>query len=139
MALYRELSIQRHLKIIYDFDIIAHFDVLTKNNELSRFLDVDSKEYKALAFEALDALRGRIPFFEVNTGAMCRGYRKAPYPQMDILKELCRAGFGATISSDCHDNKYLDSYFEMAREVLTEAGFKSRYILTENGFCEVGI
>lgn len=124
---------------IHNFDIIAHFDILTKNNEISRFIDVDCKEYKDMAFEAVHSLRGKIPFFEVNTGAMARGYRSSPYPQMDIMKELLYCGFGAMISSDCHDNDYLDTSFDIAREALIEAGFKSRYILTDNGFCEIEI
>ena len=92
-----------------------------------------------MAFEAVHSLRGKIPFFEVNTGAMARGYRSSPYPQMDIMKELLYCGFGSMISSDCHDNDYLDTSFDLAREALIEAGFKSRYILTDNGFCEIEI
>ena len=92
-----------------------------------------------MALEAVHALKGKIPFFEVNVGAMSRGYRTTPYPQIDILKELYKCGFGAVISSDCHDNTVLDCHFEAARDHLIEAGFKTRYILTDNGFCEVEI
>ena len=70
------------------FDIIGHFDLITKNNEKGGFIDTSSKSYLDLGFEAIHALKGRIPFFEVNTGAIARGYRSSPYPQMEFLKEL---------------------------------------------------
>ena len=92
-----------------------------------------------MGYEAIHALRGKIPFFEVNTGAIARGYTDAPYPQMEFLQELKRCGFGALITSDCHDRNYLDCYFDEARELLTAAGFRSRWILTDGGFCEVEV
>ena len=119
------------------FDIIAHFDILTKNNELGAFLDTSSKEYLSYALGAADALKGKIPFFEVNTGAIWRGYRKTPYPQLEILKHLRELGFGATVSSDCHNKAFLDYYFDEARELLLAAGFKTKIVLGEKGFEEV--
>ncbi|MBO5879040.1 MAG: PHP domain-containing protein [Clostridia bacterium] len=121
------------------FDIIAHFDILTKNNELGKFLDTSTKEYLDLAFSAADALKGKIPFFEVNTGAVARGYRSSLYPQIEILKRLKELGFGVTISSDCHNKLFLDYYFDEAREYLIAAGFKSKVILTSGGFREVAL
>ena len=119
------------------FDIVGHFDLITKNNEVGKFLDTGSKEYLSCALETVHALAGKVPFFEVNTGAVARGYRTSPYPQMEILKELKAAGFGAVISSDCHNKKFLDHGFEDARELLRAAGFDSRFVLTRNGFREV--
>lgn len=116
------------------FDIIGHFDIITKNIEKQRFFDTDSNEYLGYAFEALDAMRGKIPFFEVNTGAISRGYRTTPYPMKNILKQMKEWGFGAIISSDCHDAKYLDCAFDDAHELLLECGFKEKYILTQEGF-----
>lgn len=121
------------------FDIIGHFDILTKNNELSRFIDVDSDEYLKLAFGAIDALAGRLDVFEVNTGAISRGYRSTPYPSLPILKELCRRGFSAVITSDCHNKDFIDCHFEESRELLRTAGFKSKLVFTRNGFEEVAL
>ncbi len=121
------------------FDIIGHFDLITKNIEERRFLDVESKEYLDCALGAVHALKGRIPFFEVNTGAVARGYRTSPYPQLEILKELKDCGFGAVITSDCHDKRYLDAFFEESREILKEVGFSSRYVFDGKGFQEVEI
>ena len=123
----------------FKYDVIAHIDLVTKNNEKGKFFDETSKEYFSYAFEAIDALRGKIPFFEVNTGAVARGYRSTHYPDMTILKRLRELGFGATISTDCHNKDLLDFEFEKATEYLREAGFKSKFILTDNGFAEVGL
>lgn len=121
------------------FDIIGHFDLLTKNNEKGKFIDVSSKEYLDLGLEAIHALKGKIPLFEVNTGAISRGYRTSPYPQMEFLKEFNRLGFGAVITSDCHDKHFIDCYYEEAKLLLEEAGFQTIWILTDNGFKEIGL
>lgn len=118
-------------------DIIGHFDLLTKNNEHGGFIDVSSKKYLNMGYEAINALKGKIPFFEVNTGAISRGYRTSPYPQIEFLKEFKRLGFGVVITSDCHDRNFIDMHFEEARELISSVGFKTKWILTDNGFAEV--
>lgn len=120
-----------------NFDILGHFDVLTKNNELGHFIDTTDPKYIHMGLDAIHALKGKIPLFEVNTGAIPRGYRTSPYPQMEFIKEFCKCGFGAVLSTDCHNKDHLDTYFEEARQLLREAGFTSRWILTDGGFKEV--
>lgn len=120
-----------------DIDIIGHFDLLTKNNEKGHFLDVSSDKYLTMGYEAIHALKGKIPLFEVNTGAIARGYRTAPYPQMAFLKEFCKQGFGVVVTSDCHDKNFIDCHFEQARELILSAGFRTQWVLTDNGFMEV--
>ncbi len=122
-----------------NFDILAHFDLVTKNNEGNRLFDSASPLYLGWAKEALHALAGKIPFFEVNTGAIARGYRTAPYPQMELLREMRELGFGAVISSDCHDRRYLDCSFDDAIALLKAAGFCCRFILTDRGFEEIAL
>ncbi len=118
-------------------DILGHFDLITKNNEKGKFIDVSSKEYLGLGFEAIHALKGKIPLFEINTGAISRGYRTTPYPQMEFLKEFNRQGFGVVFTSDCHNKDYIDCFYNEAEQMAIEAGFKSKWILTDNGFKEV--
>lgn len=123
----------------HNFDIIGHFDLAVKNNEAGKFIDTSSKEYLNAGYEAIHALKGKIPLFEVNTGAISRGYRTIPYPQIEFLKEFKKCGFGAVITSDCHDKNFLDCYFKESRELLMSVGFKTIWILTNKGFKEVGI
>ena len=117
-----------------DFDFIAHFDLITKYCEQVHLFDYQAKEYQWAAIEAAEQLAGKIPYFEVNTGAMSRGYRTSPYPDVFLLKELKRLGFGAIISTDCHDSRFLDYGYQDAVEVLKECGFKEQFILTKDGF-----
>lgn len=133
---YRHLSM---LPCLGNIDIIGHFDILTKHCEKYDLIDTDAKEYKLMVLEAIDALKSKIPFFEINTGAIARGYRKTPYPAPFILKELKNMGFGVVITSDCHNMDYLDFGFSDARKILSECGFKERYILTDDGFKAVAV
>ena len=120
-------------------DIIGHFDLITKNCEKIRLFDPESKEYLDAAMSAIDALAGKIDLFEVNTGAISRGYRTSPYPTATLIKEFKRRGFGAVISSDCHDGRYLDCHFEQSRALLEACGFKERYVLDDSGFKAVAL
>lgn len=120
-------------------DIVGHFDLLTKNNERGDLIDITSREYLSLGREAIHALAGRIPLFEVNTGAVARGYRTSPYPALDFVREFRECGFGAVITSDCHDKRYLDCAYADAEELLRAAGYRSIFVLTDSGFCEVGL
>ena len=117
-----------------DFDFIAHFDLITKYCEQVHLFDYQAKEYQWAAIEAAERLAGKIPYFEVNTGAMSRGYRTSPYPDLFLLKELKRLGFGAIISTDCHDSRFLDYGYQEAVGVLKACGFKEQFILTKDGF-----
>ena len=104
------------------FDIIGHFDLITKNNEIGKFIDTSSKKYLNYGFEAIHTLNGKIPFFEVNTGAISRGYRTSPYPSRSLLAELKRRHFGAVITTDCHNAEFLLCYYEEAIEYAAECG-----------------
>ncbi len=126
-----------HLPEKGDFDILGHFDVLTKHNEEAGFVDTTDPKYIRMGVEAIHSLKGKIPLFEVNTGAIARGYRTTPYPQMEFLQEFRKCGFGAVISSDCHNKDFLDCHFAESRLLLQEAGFTTRWIFTEAGFKEV--
>ncbi len=115
-------------------DILAHFDLIAKNVDRASFFDYQGKEYISAATEALEALKKDVPLFEINTGGVVRGYRKTPYPMLTLIKEMKRLGYGAVISSDCHDARFLDAYFEDAALLLKEAGFKEKYILSDSAF-----
>ena len=120
------------------FDILGHFDLLTKFNEKEPdLMDTSCAEYRAAATKAAEALVGKVKFFEVNTGAISRGYRTTPYPDRYIIKEMKRLGFGAIISSDCHDRYFLDCGYEDAKRLLIEAGFTEHYVLKDEGFVPI--
>ncbi len=116
------------------FDIVGHFDLVSKNCERADFFDVNDPAYIRAGLAAIDAIAGKIPFFEVNTGAISRGYRTTPYPAPIFLRAFRERGFGAVISSDCHDARNLRCGFGDAAALLRACGFTERYILTKGGF-----
>ena len=83
-------------------DIVAHFDLITKFNQNSALFDVGDHQYLKYAGDALDALLATPAVFEVNTGAISRGYRKEPYPADFILDRIKNAGKMPVINSDSH-------------------------------------
>lgn len=131
---FRQLA---NLPDFADCDIIGHFDLITRHRDSINFFDSESKEYRYAAIEAAEALAGRIPYFEVNTGAIARGYRTTPYPDPFIIKEMKRLGFGVVISSDCHSKHLMDCHFEESKELLRSCGYTQRQILTKDGFIPV--
>ncbi len=116
------------------FDILGHFDIHAKNNEYLQIFDENDSEYISMGYDAIDALAGKIPFFEVNTGGMARGCRSIPYPAPAFIRRMKEKGFGAVITTDCHDAKYLDYGFDTACALLKECGFREYYVFTERGF-----
>ena len=112
-------------------DIVGHFDLLEKHIEKHFLFDNNSQKYKNYALDALHELIKKVKVFEVNTGAIARGYRTTPYPSEFILKEIKNLGGGVIISSDCHDLNYLDYKFDQAIEYVKSCGFKE--VLKFNG------
>lgn len=131
---YRQLSqLPEHANV----DILGHFDLITKHKDSHKFFDSESKEYRFAAIEAAEALAGRIPYFELNTGAIARGLRTTPFPDAFLIKEMKRLGFGVVISSDCHQKHLMDYWFQEAAELLRACGYTHKYILTKDGFLPV--
>ena len=118
-------------------DIVGHFDLVTRHRDNINFFDCDTKQYRDAAIGAAEALAGKIPYFELNTGAIARGYRTTPYPDPFLIKELKRLGFGVVISSDCHQKHLMDYYFAEAKQLLKNCGYQEMHILTKDGFVPV--
>ena len=87
--------------------IVAHFDLVTKFNEDGSLFDVSDPRYIAAADAALEALLPCPVTFEINSGAIARGYRKTPYPEPRILDVLKKRGARIIKTSDCHDKRFL--------------------------------
>ena len=124
---------------IYDkthCDIVGHIDLLTKFNETEFLIDTNSMRYKNAALSAAEKLARRGLIFEINTGAIGRGYRTAPYPSEEILKVIYECGGKITYSSDCHKADSIAVGFEDAIALAKKCGFKSFMKLGSNGFYE---
>jgi histidinol-phosphatase (PHP family) len=105
-----------------DCDIVAHFDLVTKYNEGGVLFNEEDKRYRDAAFDCLDTLIKKDPVFEINTGAISRGYRTSPYPSMPILKRMAELGARMTITTDCHNAEFLLCYYDEAIDYAAECG-----------------
>ncbi len=93
---------------------IGHFDLITKFDEKTPPLFPDSPRYRAVWQPAADQLIAAGKVFEINTGAIARGYRTTPYPSEEILEYWSRKGAKVILSSDCHDKEHLNHAFDEA-------------------------
>jgi len=93
-------------------DIIGHFDLMTKFIEQDPAFDLHHPRYTAAWRQAADVLLRTGKPFEVNTGAMSRGYRTSPYPSMEIQAYLRDHGGQLLLSSDAHSKENIAFGFE---------------------------
>ncbi len=123
------------MAVSMDYDIVGHFDLLTKFSEKHpELIPTESKEYRDIALEALHEIKKRKEIFEVNTGAISRGHRTTPYPAPFILDEMKAIDCKLVLTSDCHAASSIDCSFTEAREYIKAHGFDELYYLTANGF-----
>ncbi len=108
-------------------DIIAHLDLLTKFDEREEkpLFDAKNPRYINAARKAVEKLSkaSKKPLFEINTGAMARGYRSTPYPSRELLEIIRECGCDVILNSDCHDKEKLTYGFDKALELLKDCGF----------------
>ena len=123
-------------------DIIGHFDLLTKFDRRNEIFNPREERYKKAALSALEALLEKDSVFEVNTGAMYRGYKDTPYPDLWILEEMKKRGAKIILTSDCHYAPYLDYGYDMAEKMLLKLGFTDFYnidFLDKGSLSTVGV
>lgn len=114
--------------------IIGHFDLAAKFNESGRFFDENSQPYLDAALEALEALLQENVIFEINTGAMSRGYRSMPYPAPPLLRAIRKKGGRICITSDSHSADTVTYAFTQAEELARACGFRETMTLAKEGF-----
>lgn len=114
--------------------IVGHFDLICKFNEKDRLFDTGHPRYQAAALEALNCLRDQDVILEINTGAMSRGYRTAPYPAPPLLRAMRDMGIPICITSDAHSAKDLMYGFSEAAELARACGYRESMYLTDHSF-----
>ncbi len=84
-------------------DIIGHFDLVTKFNKGNKYFDESHPRYIEAATKAIEKLvKFGVPF-EINTGAISRGYQDKPYPNVWIIEKIKSLGGKFIINSDSHN------------------------------------
>ncbi len=122
-----------------EIDIIGHFDLLTKFNEIKPLYSPDTKAYLQAAADAMERLCRAGKVFEVNTGAISRGYRKTPYPAENLLNLLRELGGRICFSSDAHFAGAVGFAYDRALALVRQCGFREIAFMTEQGFAAVPI
>lgn len=103
---------------IKNADIIGHFDLVTKFNEGYCLFDETDKRYVKAYKQSLDTLLAQNVIFEINTGAIARGFRSKPYPSKEILDYIKAHSGKVILSSDCHSKEMLMFGFQEYSEYL---------------------
>lgn len=93
-------------------DIIGHFDLISKFIEKGPLFDTNHPRYvKAWQSAADELLKHDVPF-EINTGAISRGYRTQPYPSAEMIAYIKERGGRFVLSSDAHSKENIAFKFE---------------------------
>ena len=120
-------------------DIIGHVDLLTKFNEHGELFDSTDKRYRSAALDAVDYLLSKDRIFEINTGAISRGYRKIPYPEDFILRHIAEKGGRVMLNSDAHAAENIMFYFPEATEFARSCGVRELTVMKNGSFEQIGI
>jgi len=115
-------------------DIIGHFDLIEKLNEGDRMFATDDYRYRRPMMDALDELLKHDVIFEINTGAMARGYRSIPYPSPYVLRRIAEKRGRVILNSDAHSKENLTYAFEDAVRYARSCGIGGFTVPTENGW-----
>ena len=105
-------------------NIVAHFDLITKFNEKMPLIDEEHPRYKSAVNKAISALKDSGAYFEVNVGAITRGYRTKAYPSEYIMEQLMSNGKPFVLSSDTHCTFTLDMHLDAYARVFDKLGIK---------------
>ena len=144
-----ELYYSQYLKLAKNnkVDIVAHYDLITKFDEpvgkkkqdREPIFDIDDRNYLEAAFEGMRALVKSDKIFEINTGAVSRGYRKSFYPSERLLREIKNLGGRITLGADAHRPEHAGFMMEEAAEYAEKCGFEEIWVLDKGKFVPTSI
>ena len=117
-----------------DCQIVGHFDLVEKFNEGEVMFATDDYRYRRPLIDALDELLKRDVIFEINTGAISRGYRTTPYPSPFVLRRIAEKRGRVMLNSDCHRKENLTYGFEDAVQYAKACGVGGLTVLGEHGW-----
>ena len=99
-------------------DIIGHFDLISKFIEREPLFDTKHPRYVKAWKAAVDRLVTYDVPFEINTGAISRGYRTQPYPDEEMIAYIKAKGGRLILSSDAHSKENIAYIFEKYESLL---------------------
>lgn len=103
-------------------EIVGHFDLITKFEEIGSPLDTQSDYYYGAALDALAATVRVAPRLEMNSGAISRGYRSEAYPSDKLISAALELGARFILTSDAHAPENIGYAFSESAERLIRLG-----------------
>ena len=120
-------------------DIIGHFDLITKFDEMGETLFLGDTDYIKISEKYTKEALKSGSIFEINTGAIARGLRTTVYPFENLLHILRKNNTPIILSSDSHSIDTLDFRFEETKRYLKDIGFQKQTVLLYNAFREIDL
>ena len=120
-----------------EIGIVGHFDLPTKYNERVQLYDTAAPAYRDAAFAAMEKLSAAGKIFEINSGAISRGWRTSPYPEPALLRHLRDIGGRICICSDAHAADAIDCAFDRCEALARDCGFKELWQFDGRDFAPV--
>ncbi len=93
-------------------DFIAHFDLVCKFNNQSDLFDENNIRYISAWKQCADKILQKNATFELNVGAIIRGYKDIPYPSKEQIEYIKKAGGKFIINSDSHSQDTIAFNYE---------------------------
>ena len=119
-------------------DIIAHFDLICKNNRAQHWFNEDGGALIEYGKAAMDEMIKTCRLLEINTGGMARSNQPCPYPVLPLLLHWKELGGEVIPAADCHCAPQVNAFFDAAEELMKRAGYEKYVTLgVDSLFCEV--
>lgn len=103
-------------------NVIGHFDLVTKFNQDGDLFDENHPRYVQAYQDAIQKILPSDVVFEINLGAIIRGYRTFPYPSMPVIEYIKAQGGRFLLNSDSHHKDTLMYDFAKWREYFQKQG-----------------
>ncbi len=120
-------------------DIIGHYDLITKFDEVDEPFLLDKQEYHQIAEKYIDSILPTDSIFEINVGAILRGYRTNPYPYTNLLYKINKCDGKVILSLDSHSKEFLLYDFTDTIKYLKDIGFSAVYTIKNGEFVKENI
>lgn len=120
-------------------NILAHLDVIRKNNSTNRFFNGKEAWYIDEITKTLELLLLLDVILEVNTGGMARGYTKSPYPSWEIMTLVKDMNIPIMLNSDAHHPHALDYAYVEVTDRLLALGYKTQRVLDRGRWQDVSL
>ncbi len=139
-ALYKAYYSQvRDMLLKMPPNIVAHLDVIGKNNTDNIYFDEEDEEYRDEVSKTLDIISLTHTIVEVNTGGIARGYVKEPYPSKWILQACHEMDIPIMVNSDAHHPDTIDYDYDETYALLKSIGFRQQRVLFGDEWRDVSL